>query len=701
MFPDIDHFQQNYTYNKGLVKSGDILPDLSPHLTWKEARLSPWALGNNKESHRGNSTTMAAQLPVHEHAYPSPGVHKLQLLLKVWRLEAARNNLENELRIVTKKAYEDVGDLFMSSFSTSVFNDLSKTLDERCQAIDKLSAFFKDPTQEPRVCLLPFQKNGVRTNHGLPLGLEGILYTTVRRFGPLMQNSIRATSISKAVQALRATQTLQELTESRVAQPPAQVEKISEQNSSVKTINVSFVCKDAEQQAEVNLEDKCQPPAEFDPPALCESSEVITETVPSFNWGQEAFVHVQHKKQTFGQLLHFLRAYSKTVGMLEVSVMEQVSSQLALPTIETQCSPIRQMLHDQIITTTPKTLHADSVDQAPVFRVKRVESDGSLTYACMIATETELWDFGDITTEKAHGKANNSSSDNKDCQRTKCEEDKAGNMKTQTTPYANFDNDNGSSRGPQSNALTIPEFQVRRFEEPEVVVSHIVSPSNFYIQHADSITKLQALVPNCEASSSFGEQNCIPDIRAHVIAWLPKQEQWCRAQVTKICGISEDEVTDGAKSWTSIKVEVKRLDHGDTACVSLCNIKEMSPEMARLPLQSMQVSLANVSPINETDWSNEAVYWFKDMVHNRTFYARLFTQGPGVTVELFLEKGKLGAMRRGPPVSLRLAQNGHAKHSKLKNSGTARKISAKVKLKHKQDAEWEKYLISCYARRIT
>lgn len=49
--------------------------------------------------------------------------------------------------------------------------------------------------------------------------------------------------------------------------------------------------------------------------------------------------------------------------------------------------------------------------------------------------------------------------------------------------------------------------------------------------------------------------------------------------------------------------------------------------------------------MNGKDWSEEAVGWFRAMVHNRTFYARLYTQGSNVTVELFLEKGKLGAMR--------------------------------------------------------
>lgn len=58
--------------------------------------------------------------------------------------------------------------------------------------------------------------------------------------------------------------------------------------------------------------------------------------------------------------------------------------------------------------------------------------------------------------------------------------------------------------------------------------------------------------------------------------------------------MSDNNATDGAGSETSIKVEVTRLDHGDTACLSLWNIKELTPEMAILPLQSLQVSLANV-----------------------------------------------------------------------------------------------------------
>lgn len=50
-----------------------------------------------------------------------------------------------------------------------------------------------------------------------------------------------------------------------------------------------------------------------------------------------------------------------------------------------------------------------------------------------------------------------------------------------------------------------------------------------------------------------------------------------------------------------ITVEVKRLDYGDNSLVSLCNIKQLTPEVAVLPLQALQVSLAHVSsPILQT-----------------------------------------------------------------------------------------------------
>lgn len=62
-----------------------------------------------------------------------------------------------------------------------------------------------------------------------------------------------------------------------------------------------------------------------------------------------------------------------------------------------------------------------------------------------------------------------------------------------------------------------------------------------------------------------------------------------------LCLIEESDISDSCERETSIQVEVKRLDYGDTACLSLCSVKEIVPDMASLPLQAVQVSLANVS----------------------------------------------------------------------------------------------------------
>ena len=62
--------------------------------------------------------------------------------------------------------------------------------------------------------------------------------------------------------------------------------------------------------------------------------------------------------------------------------------------------------------------------------------------------------------------------------------------------------------------------------------------SPFLIIHASGCHYLSLICSNLKASGSYAEQNCIPDIGAQVVGWFPDQEQWCRAQVTKICGLS-------------------------------------------------------------------------------------------------------------------------------------------------------------------
>ncbi|XP_064829093.1 tudor domain-containing protein 1-like [Oncorhynchus masou masou] len=353
---------------------------------------------------------------------------------------------------------------------------------------------------------------------------------------------------------------------------------------------------------------------------------------------------------------------------------------------------------------------------APVFTVKRVESGGSLIFSCIIATKTELWDIGDVFTEATRSGPSSdvvTTSENKmSAASLQCRSVEISNNTTLQPPAPSIhslqikeghvtgevqEDINNISLTPElqrfqnccslvtpgNQCLNIPEFQIRKFEEMAVVVSHVVHPGNFYIQQVDATLQLEDL-----NTDSLAELKCTPDIGTYVMAWFPQQERWCRAQVAKICGMSGD----------INEVEVRRLDYGDTSCLSLCNIKELSAEMTSLPLQAIQVSLAHVRPVDVCGWTQQAIYWFRDMVGNRTLYARLYPQGErhSPKVELFMEKGKLGSMRRGASLSLRLAQNGHAKHDKLRSLGIKRS-SAQERTKKCQSA-WNKYLISCYTQ---
>lgn len=56
-----------------------------------------------------------------------------------------------------------------------------------------------------------------------------------------------------------------------------------------------------------------------------------------------------------------------------------------------------------------------------------------------------------------------------------------------------------------------------------------------------------------------------------------------------------DALYNSTGSIKSIDVEVQRVDFGDTACLSLKDLRELSRDIAAYPAQALQVALANVS----------------------------------------------------------------------------------------------------------
>lgn len=654
---------------------------------------------------------MAAQAvrPLPQPAVISPRVH---LIHKLLLLENARNTMEEELRHVTNKAYEDVRGFLSASCPRTGFIDLCKGLDVKCQLIQTLSALLKGLMVEPKVDFLPTVKNEVRTNQVQPLKVKDILMTDVVKFEPKLRSSYMASSITKMVQVLRQLKPFFTWQPAAVQQHDMTSAISSNLNSAVLT-TVSR-CSSKTEEEQVVCDENRQPDSGTAPPVITLRQEISAERPqllppiqvilpeisnpkpPLISSGREGAVQVQRQKQTSTQLLHYLKEKPKNTEAFVTGWTKSTYGsdypQPISPVVTTQNDQIRHTVTDYLEDTLSlRTPQMNPESQAPVFKVKQVESSGLMAYQCVITTGTEVWDIGDVLVEGSNGGSEPGPPEHDDCRDVAAQMDTShakngGKTHTVECTEARRQILSGAKMQP-FNSVNIPQFLFRRFEEAEVVVSHVVHPGEFYIQRTDSPEKLQSvIIDSWKASSSYAEQNCIPDLGTRVMGWSSEQKQWCRAQVMKICGVSRD------GSEMSIQVEVKRLDYGDTMCLSLRNVKEMTPEMASVPLQALQVSLTDVTPVNGSHWSEESLAWFKAAVHNRTFYARFYPQGPKVTVELFLEKGN-SCIRRSAPLSLRLAQSGHAVHDEVKNAAA---VNRRVPKRFGPGSNQKKYVLPYY-----
>ncbi|XP_052011050.1 uncharacterized protein LOC127663491 [Xyrauchen texanus] len=448
--------------------------------------------------------------------------------------------------------------------------------------------------------------------------------------------------------------------------------------------------------------------------------------------------NVLQQKLTCSQLIHFLRTNARVEQLLssgpDVKYRAGTADGSFTPMQQLNTAPIeghkinasargsKDVKNDQICCDVSE----------PFFEVKDRSTD-CVAYRWMITSSSELWDIGDVLT--GMNQSLPEPLPNKVKEFLFQDDWKVPNAFSQSIcPSSEESTQIDDVKDGDGETIRIPEFQIRKFEEMPVVTTQIVNPNKFFIQHKDThLCELSEVLLSSKSGRSFVEMNRIPDIGAYVSVWFPKQEMWCRAQVSKICGLSQD---SKQRDFTKIEVEVSRIDYGDVGWVSLENIKELCGEMAARSVQALQVSLANiipsiskhylsrttnnnkqlhegfisisnphrsgttnnkqfaVRPVNGELWSVEAISWFKSKVQNKTLYARLYPQSAEVSVELFMQKGKIGAMRRGDSLSVRLVQHGFARYELQKRKIlTTSHVQPQTKL---QSLEWEKYLISCY-----
>ncbi|XP_035265457.1 uncharacterized protein LOC118223269 isoform X2 [Anguilla anguilla] len=673
-----------------------------------------------------------------EHQFQgSFSVTKRVLIYKLIILEQIRNTLEKELRTFTEKVNEAVQDFLnmTDARATQDCAELITTLNLKCNIIQQLATFFQElklgieppcglkvpavtETLCPRVLSLPMSY--------CTSGSREIRVSDVLRFGPMLQNALMATSITNAVQTFGAMLSLHHIQMALATQS----EMVLRSASSSCALNIE-VCDSLSGDKRENipvasergsvyplqgprhhpgLKNVFEDPQEF---PIQKVHSVVQHISPQFTeWGQGNCLRVQHQKQTASQLIRFIRNSGDNEGLVQVTFFKGKPS--ATPRQHEVTDKKAADKESKVPVSLEKRQFSSLV---PVFKPKGNVSAGCLIYSCVVATKRELWDVADIFTEGASDVSEKPLGQEPESPVDSCGESyfevlgvsrQGPSSAGQSRLSAAVKPDVGSGppiAGPApvsrvDAAVRIPEFKIRKFEEMEVTVSHVVSPSDFLIQHASSeLQRLSQMMDSLKSRSSLAQMNCVPDIGACVAAWFSEHKLWCRAQVLRICGMQADTsqtVSDGEGTGADgrhIELEVRRIDFGDTARLPLYRLRELDAQTAGVPQQALQVALANVSPVNGQDWTPDAVDWFKDKVKGRTLYARLYPQGKDVRIELFMEKGKIGAMRRGSSLSLRLAQNGHAHHDNLKRW----KGSVLQKTRGKA-SQWEKHLISCYSQ---
>lgn len=354
-----------------------------------------------------------------------------------------------------------------------------------------------------------------------PFGNKASPVTDVPKNALVLQNSLTKNSITKAAQVCAAVVPIQQQKPALAPLPTLiQLDDTAcnaapSNHSDDATVNLAPQQDGSEHIVPVG---KCM--QVIPPPAIIHSAKTLrkeeTQLEPpteitkrradrqtALGWASAEDVHVQHQKQTSSQLLHFLKAKGKNTGAPEVTVMRQRNENMtnfSPPAVQHTAflfEPAAMDLPKE--AKAPQTLSTNMENQIPVFKVKRAESSGSLIYSYVTATRTELWDIGDIFMEAEQADCDVIPLENKASGNSEAEVEDPCQVRGQpggTLQNAESEHigDPAPVQARTTDGLTIPEFQFPKFEETEVVVSHIVNPGNFYVQQADSAVKLQALV---------------------------------------------------------------------------------------------------------------------------------------------------------------------------------------------------------------
>jgi len=137
-----------------------------------------------------------------------------------------------------------------------------------------------------------------------------------------------------------------------------------------------------------------------------------------------------------------------------------------------------------------------------------------------------------------------------------------------------------------NQSLEVPPLDLSMNDLVPVVVTHCISPQNFYCQDQRAASQLEQLL----SSLSDLEAGSVPTevtVGLHCAACFSEDDQWYRAEVKDIA--------------TSQKITVVFLDYGNQDVVSVNELRCLTPELCELPAQAFHCTLFKSPPTTPVD----------------------------------------------------------------------------------------------------
>ncbi|KAF7709854.1 hypothetical protein HF521_016704 [Silurus meridionalis] len=141
--------------------------------------------------------------------------------------------------------------------------------------------------------------------------------------------------------------------------------------------------------------------------------------------------------------------------------------------------------------------------------------------------------------------------------------------------------------------------------ELNAVVSHVNTPSDFYIQLVDN---MEFLLLNTQLQNCYGLPGAESDLQVYspvlsqACVALYDNKDWCRALVTGFPG--------------GRMVEVQYVDFGNTETLSVKDLRQIKDEFFALPAMALWCSLDSVMSAGRT-WSEESINVFRELTDQK------------------------------------------------------------------------------------